>query len=354
MSNFVAVILAAGKSTRMKSAVPKPLHNLCGKPVTRHVIDACLAAGARKVVVVVGHEAGRVKEGLGQDVSYALQREQLGTGHACAQAKRVVGKDAEYVLVVPGDTPAIRPDTLRNLCDRHVSSAAVATVLTAVLPDGGSYGRVVRRTDGSVERIVEARDASPKILEIGEINTSVYCFDAEALFKKLRLVKPENDQEEYYLTDVIELLVTDGRAVSALPVEDPREVLGINTRVELAESAKYLCRQKMEDLMLAGVTIIDPESTWVDVTASIGSDTIVHPFTVVEGETIIGDRCAVGPFAHIVSSTLEDGSAACFCRVVRRTVEAGGRVGPFENMDGESLSAWFAGMRARSRTDGKH
>jgi len=352
MEGFAAVILAAGKSTRMKSDLPKPLHNLCGKPVTRHVIDACHAAGLDDVIVVIGHESARVKARLGEDVSYVVQRQQLGTGHACAQAKKALGETLKHVVVLPGDAPLIRPETLKMLCDRHISSGSSATILSAILSDAGHYGRIVRKADGDVEKIVEAKDASPEILAIREINTSVYVFDADLLFKKLKLLKPRNIQAEYYLTDVIQLMVKDGKTAQAVVCEDATEALGINNRIELAELADALRRRKLSEMMLSGVTVAHPNSTWVDVTVTVGADSVIQPFTIIEGGTSIGERCGIGPFAHIADSTLGDDVVATFCRVVGRVVSDSATIGPFENVDGESLSRWFTGMNVRSKKDG--
>lgn len=302
--DLAAVILAAGKSTRMKSAYPKAIHSICGKPMARHIIDACRASGANEVAVVVGHEADAVKTALGDDVTYALQSEQLGTGHAASVGLDVLSDTAKTVLVLAGDAPLITPDTLRSLVDTHNSENNVATLLAAILPDAANYGRIVRGADGSVKRIVEAKDASPEELAIREINPSLYVFNADALMAKLKLLKPDNAQGEYYLTDVIGLMVNEGSRVGAVAVQNPDEVIGINNRAELAVAMQLMRSRILNELMSSGVTIIDPANTYIDVDVEIGQDTTILPCTIIERGCKIGSDCRIGPFVWITNSRL--------------------------------------------------
>ena len=302
-----AVIMAAGKSTRMKSAIPKAAHLICGKPVTRHIIDACREAGVEDVIVVVGYEAEMVKSALGDDVCYALQAQQLGTGHACVQAIPYLAQDVSRVLVLPGDSPLLTPATIKRLLQFHAEQNCAAAMLTAVLDDPGNYGRIVRDAYGRVCEIVEAKDATPEQIAIREINPSVYCFARADLEENLGRISSNNSQGEYYLTDVIGFLVSSGRGVGALPVEDPLETLGINNRVELADAGSIMRSRILRELMLGGVTIVDPATTHIDAGVSIGADTIVHPFTLVELGSVIGSRCEIGPFAHLRGVTIPDG-----------------------------------------------
>lgn len=303
-----AVIMAAGKSTRMKSAMPKGAHMICGKAMTRHVVDACFAAGVSDVVLVVGHEAEKVKAAVGSDVSYAMQTEQLGTGHACLQAMPSVAVEVTDVVVLPGDAPLITPETLQELIETHSNNGSAATLLTAVLDDAGAYGRVVRSADGSVKGIVEAKDADAQTLKVREINASMYCFDRKLLDEKLALLRTDNAQGEYYLTDVISMLAQDGKPVGAVIAENAGDVMGINNRVELAAASSEMRSRILNKFMLDGVTIVDPVTTYIDCDAEIGRDTVIHPCTFIERGSKIGAGCEVGPMARLRGITLADGT----------------------------------------------
>jgi bifunctional UDP-N-acetylglucosamine pyrophosphorylase/glucosamine-1-phosphate N-acetyltransferase len=305
---FAAVVMAAGKSTRMKSALPKAAHPICGKPMTRCVVDACREAGVETVIIVVGHEAGKVKSALGDDLTYVLQSEQLGTGHACREAMPRVPDDVASVLVLPGDTPLITAKALRSLIDAHTQQRNAATLLTAVLEDASHYGRVVRDPSGAVLRVVEAKDADPGALAIREINTSIYCFARSELADGISRLSNDNAQGEYYLTDVVEMLASSGRRVGAVVAENPADTLGINNRIELAEAAAIMRKRILDRLMLSGVTIVDPATTYIDVGVEIGPDTVIHPCTVIERGSRIGTNCEVGPFARLSGVTIADGT----------------------------------------------
>ncbi len=305
---FAAVIMAAGKSTRMKSALPKAAHLICGKPMTRHVVDACLEAGIADVVVVVGHEAEKVKSALGSDVVYAYQTEQRGTGHACMQAVPHLAGEVSDVVVLPGDTPPITAAVLSRLVTEHSSEGNAATLLTAVLDDASHYGRVIRDAAGAVLRVVEAKDADPATLDIMEINTSIYCFRKDALARTLALLKTDNAQGEYYLTDVIGLFNASGERVGAVIADNSADTLGINNRVELATAAAIKRQRILTALMLSGVTIVDPATTYIDCDVEIGRDCVVHPCTIIERGSRIGENCEVGPFARLKSVKMADGT----------------------------------------------
>lgn len=300
---LAAVIMAAGKSTRMKSALPKAAHLICGKPITRHVIDACLAAGIESIVVIVGHEAEKVRAALGEDVSYAYQTEQLGTGHACLQAIPHIPEDVATVVVLPGDAPLITSDALKGLIEAHASEGNAATLLTAELEDAAHYGRVVRDESGAVLRICEAKDADEATLAIREINTSIYCFDREMLAEKLALLKTDNAQGEYYLTDVIGLLNEAKNRVGAVVADNAADTLGINNRIELAEAAAIMRKRILDKLMLSGVTIVDPATTYIDCDVEIGRDSIIHPCTVIERGSRISENMEIGPFARVAGES---------------------------------------------------
>ena len=238
------LILAAGAGTRMKSDLAKVLHSLCGRCLAEHVVDAAQRAGIQKPMVVIGHQAEQVRQALsGRDVEFVLQAEQKGTGHAVMRAEPLIRGFAGDLLVLYGDVPLIRPQTIGSLIAKHQSEGNACTMLTAVIEDPGRYGRVIRDGQGLVSKIVEARDATPAELEVREINPAIYCFDCRAMLEGLRQVRPDNDQKEYYLTDVIGIMKGRGQAVAAVVAGDSREVLGINTQEELRECEAYLDQQ---------------------------------------------------------------------------------------------------------------
>ncbi len=328
-----ALILAAGKSTRMKSRRPKALHPLLGKPLLRWAVEAAAGAGAGRTILVVGHQAERVQEAMGEEVEYVLQAEQKGTGHAVQMAEALLGDWTGPLLVLPGDAPLLSASLLESLIAHHTQANAAATLLTAVLEDAGSYGRIVRDPDTHrVQAIVEARDATPAQREIGEISTSVYVFQPPALFAALRKITPQNAQGEYYLTDVVALLASEGQSVEALISPDPDVVRGVNTRPELTELRQVLQARVHYALGLAGVTIVDPLTTYIDATVQIGQDTTVHPFSVLSGVTDIGEDCEIGPGAHLSDAKLGNGVSVRDSHVVASEVGDGCRIGPFANL----------------------
>ena len=328
-----ALILAAGKSTRMKSRRPKALHALLGKPLLRWAVEAAAGAGAGRTVLVVGHQAEMVQEAMGDEVEYVLQAEQKGTGHAVQMAEALLGDWAGPLLVLPGDAPLLSASLSESLVAHHVQANAAATLLTAVLEDAGSYGRIVRDPEtGQVQAIVEARDATAVQREIGEISTSVYVFQPPALFAALRKITPQNAQGEYYLTDVVALLASEGQSVEALISPDPDVVRGVNTRPELTELRQVLQARVHHALGLAGVTIVDPLTTHIDATVQIGQDTIVHPFSVLSGVTDIGEDCEFGPGSHLSDAKLGNSVSVRDSHVVASEVGDGCRIGPFANL----------------------
>jgi bifunctional UDP-N-acetylglucosamine pyrophosphorylase/glucosamine-1-phosphate N-acetyltransferase len=319
---FATVVLAAGEGTRMKSRLPKVLHPAAGVPMLHRVFAALKAAGAARQAVVVGHGAELVQASLPMGVSAVLQPKRLGTGHAVRCAEEALKGFRGTVLVAAGDSPLLTAATLKELIRRHHAARAAATVLTAVLPDGGAYGRIVRGTDGRLEAIVEAKDATPAQRGIREVNSGLYCFEAGPLWKALRAVKPSNAQGEYYLTDVIALLLKAGHHAAAWACPDPDEVRGVNNREELAWASARLRRRKLSALMAEGVTVTDPDNTFIDDTVKVGRDSVIEPYTFLQGATVVGEGCVVGPFSRVLDSRLEGGS------VVLQSVVEGSVVGP--------------------------
>ena len=332
MQEMVAVILAAGKGTRMKSALPKVLHAVGGRPMLRHVMTAAEQAGAKRTIVVVGFGGDQVQAKIGAAAEYVLQAEQLGTGHAMMQVQPVLAGFSGTILLLCGDTPLLTDKTLLALVAAHQQSGAAATVLTAMPADATGYGRILRNESGQVLGIVEQKDATPEQKKIGEINTGIYCFEAAPLFAALAGLTCNNAQKEYYLTDVLAILAQAGQQVGAVEVADFQETLGINSRLQLAEAEKILRQRKLVELMDSGVTVMDPASTFVDATVSVGEDTVLYPFTWLEGETTIGRDCRIGPNSRIADSQLGDAVTLHFSYAHECKIAEGVTVGPYVHL----------------------
>lgn len=295
MSDLVTVILAAGKGTRMKSKLPKVLHKAGGKSMVQHVIDAAKAAGAKRNIVVTGFGGNAVRAAIGGQAEFVEQKEQLGTGHAVMQTADLLQNETGTVMVLCGDTPLLTSGLLKKLYDAHVGAKAKATVLTAIMPDATGYGRIIRTAEGAVQKIVEHKDATEEERQVHEVNSGIYCFDAQALFASLKNVTNDNAQGEYYLPDVLEILQKQGEKIWAVAADDYESTLGINSRQQLAGAEKILRRRKNEQLMADGVTLMDPDTTYVDADVKVGRDTVIYPMTWLEGDTEIGEACEIGP-----------------------------------------------------------
>lgn len=308
MAEPAAVILAAGKGTRMKSERAKVLHEVAGRPMLAHVVDAVSAAGVSALHVVVGYQADEIAARFqGLATVWVQQTERRGTGHALLMADPHLGESHRPILVLCGDAPLVRPATLRALLETHHRAGAAATVLTCEVKDPTGYGRIVRDARGEVAAIVEHGDATEAQREIREINSGIYCFQSPAVFAALRSLRPENRQGEYYLTDVIPMFLGKGLRVASVKAADPDEVLGINTRQELAVATRVLVRRELARHMDAGVTIVDPHATYIEPGVTIGADTVILPYTVIHRDVVIGRNCEVGPFAHLrPGARLED------------------------------------------------
>ncbi|MEY9979791.1 bifunctional UDP-N-acetylglucosamine diphosphorylase/glucosamine-1-phosphate N-acetyltransferase GlmU [Lysinibacillus sp. RC79] len=332
MSNIFAVILAAGQGTRMKSKLYKVLHPVCGKPMVQHVVDHIQTLDVNRIVTVVGHGAENVKQQLGDKSEYVLQAEQLGTAHAVQQAEAILASEEGTTLVVCGDTPLIRPETMQALFEHHQAKNAKATILTAIAENPTGYGRILRGDNGQVEQIVEQKDASAEQQLVKEINTGTYCFDNKALFETLKLVKNDNAQGEYYLPDVIEILQKQGDVVEAYVTEDFEETLGVNDRVALSQAETLMRTRINEKHMRNGVTIINPEATYISVDAMIGRDTVIQPGSMIEGTTVIGEDCIIGPNTQIIDSRIGDRTTVHSSVVRESAVAEDTAIGPFANI----------------------
>src|SRR5919109_342522 len=328
MQGLTTVILAAGEGKRMRSRQPKVLHELCGRPLITYPLRLARTLSDR-IVLVVGPDAEGIATICGDGVAIVEQRERLGTGHAVLQARPECQSATGPILVLPGDMPLLSVETVERLVGHHTATGAAATILTAVVERPHGYGRVLRQ-GGRVKRIVEDRDATDDEKRVGEINTSVYCFDGRRFWSALERVKPENDQGEYYLTDVIGLLAKAGGRIEALAVGDPDEALGVNDRKQLAALAGIQRRRILDRHMLAGVTILDPATTYIDDTVTIGADTVIYPHVIIEVASEIGGDCVIGAGCHIRATQIgERVQLKPYCVMTESVVEDEAVLGPF-------------------------
>ncbi|MGY3778697.1 bifunctional UDP-N-acetylglucosamine diphosphorylase/glucosamine-1-phosphate N-acetyltransferase GlmU [Isobaculum melis] len=337
MSNRYAVILAAGQGSRMKSKLYKVLHPVAGKPMVEHVVDQIEKIQPTEIVTIVGHGAEQVKAHLGSRSSYATQTEQLGTGHAVLQAKDLLANKEGITLVVCGDTPLLTADTLNNLVEYHQEKGAQATILTAFAEDPTGYGRVIRNELGIVEKIVEQKDATKEEARVQEINTGTYCFDNKMLFEALAQVGNNNAQGEYYLPDVIEILKAKAQIVAAYRMKDFEEALGVNDRIALAEAAKLMRLRINHEHMKNGVTLIDPETTYIDRDVKIGSDTVIEAGVVLKGKTEIGADCLIGAHSEIIESKIADNAQVVSSNIEHSTVAEAATIGPYSHLRPNSV-----------------
>lgn len=324
-----AIVLAAGQGKRMKSKLYKVLHPVGGKPMVVHVLDMLDKLRTDRTAVIIGHGAEAVQTALAGRAEFILQEQQLGTGHAVMQARDSFAQEEGLTLILYGDTPLIKRETLERMIEFHREQDCAATVLTAIMADPGGYGRVIRGELDIIDRIVEQKDCSPEEAAIKEINTGMYCVDNRKLFAALAQVTNNNAQQEYYLTDVIGILRSQGEKVAAYCTDDPSEAIGVNDRIALAEAEQLLRERINRGHMLNGVTIIDPASTYIDADVSIGSDCVICPGTLLRGSTSIGTDCVIGPNTEIEDSVIGDGVAIRHSVVKEAVIGSEATVGPF-------------------------
>ncbi len=338
MPSLHILILAAGKGTRMKSALPKVLHPLAGAPIIDYVLATAAALSPASRTIVVGHLAESMREALAAhgDLRFVVQEPQLGTAHAVAQAAPLLEGATGTLLLLYGDVPRLSVQTVRALLDEHERAGNAATVLTAVVPDPSGYGRIIR-DPGGIARIVEHRDATPDERAVREINSGIYAFELEPLFTALSRIATDNDQGEYYLTDLVAIYRREGKRVGAVVAERPDEILGINGRGELAAMAKRIWRERAEALMASGVTLEDPDTVYVDAGVVVGRDTTIRPGVILEGRTTIGANCVIHPGVHIEDSTLEDNVVVFDYSVITGAqIAEHAEVGPFARLRPEA------------------
>lgn len=328
MKSTKTVILAAGHGTRMVSEKPKVLHEVGGKAMLNYVISASEAAGADDIAVIVGYKADIVKAALPKNLTAIEQKEQLGTGHAVLQALPFFENFNGNVLVLVGDAPLVRKETLEELVKAHEDGGFSATVLTAVFDDPTGYGRIVKKGDELI-KIVEHKDATEEERNIKEINSGMYCFDAQALKAALQAINSDNVQGEYYLTDTIEILRGMGKKVGSYPTPDVDDIAAVNSKVQLAEIGKIMRRRINTSLMEAGAIIIDPENTYLSAETKVGKDTVVYPGVITEGRVVIAENCIIGHNSRIVNSTIADGVDIQISTILDSFVDENTHVGPY-------------------------
>ncbi len=330
--------MAAGLGTRMKSNRAKVLHELGGSPLIAHVVRAAQALDPSAILVIVGHQAEEVKQAVlaeaPENARFVVQAQQRGTGDAVESARSELENSDSLVLLLSGDVPMIRAETLQKLVEQHTNSGSACTILSVRLENPTGYGRIIRDDHDAFQKIVEHRDATKEQRQVREINSGIYCFDAKELFRALRKIEPANDQGEYYLTDVAEIILDDGGRVSVYLHGDTREVSGINTRAELAEFENLIRRSAIRRLMIeSGVTFIDPSHAYISAEAQIGRDTIIHPNVTIEGKSIIGENCVIRSGARITNSRLGDHVVVKdYSIIVDSQLESNCAVGPFAHL----------------------
>ncbi|AKP67084.1 bifunctional UDP-N-acetylglucosamine diphosphorylase/glucosamine-1-phosphate N-acetyltransferase GlmU [Companilactobacillus ginsenosidimutans] len=328
MSNRYVIILAAGMGTRMKSKLYKVLQPVAGKAMVDHVVTQVEKIHPDLIETVIGNGAEKVKDLLGDRTCYALQEEQLGTAHAVLQAEKDLGDKDGMTLIVSGDTPLFTADTFQKLFDYHEKQNAAVSILTAHAQDPFGYGRIIRDQKGNVSKVVEQKDASEEEKAIQEINTGVYCFDNKMLFENLHSVNNDNAQGEYYLPDVVSILKSQGEKIVAYQMSDLSESLGVNDRVALSQAEKLMRKRINEQHMRDGVTIVDPENTYIDVDVEIGNDTTIEPNVKIFGKTKIGSDCLIGLGSRIQDSIVEDGVTIISSTLEEAIMHTGSNIGP--------------------------
>lgn len=332
------LVMAAGLGTRMKSNRAKVLHELAGRPLITHVVRTAQLLEPRTILVVVGHQAEEVEQAVlaevGELASFAIQATQRGTGDAVESARNHFEDSDSLLLVLSGDVPLIRAETLRNLIEQHCAAGAACTILSVRLENPTGYGRIIRDEQGAFQRIVEQKDATDDQRKVREINSGIYCFESSELFAALRRVEPKNQQGEYYLTDVAEIILNGGGKVEVFVHTDSREVSGINTRAELAEFENLLRRNAIRRLMQeSGVTFIDPSHAYISPDAQIGRDTVIHPDVTIDGTSVIGERCVIRSGARITNSQLGDNVVVKdHSVIVDSEIASNCSVGPFAHL----------------------
>ncbi|MGE5474269.1 MAG: bifunctional UDP-N-acetylglucosamine diphosphorylase/glucosamine-1-phosphate N-acetyltransferase GlmU [Ignavibacteriales bacterium] len=329
MTDFMAVILAAGEGKRMKTKHSKVTHKILGKALIEWVYDAAKAAGIDKNIIVIGHKAEEVKACMGNKADYAVQEQQLGTGHAVMQALPLIESKKGNTIIMCGDMPLINSKTIKEAVENHLKAKSAGTIITADFDNPTGYGRIVKDKSGKVIKIIEEKDASPDERAIKEINSGLYCFDTALLIDAVGKIKNDNKQKEYYLTDVIEILIKDGKKVDTYKIANNFEIMGINDRSQLSQAECIMRKEVLENYMKSGVTIMSPDTITIQPQAQIGIDTVIYPGTIIEGDTKIGEGCIIGPNSRLVDSVVEDGAEVQYSVILSSSIGKESHIGPF-------------------------
>jgi len=356
--NIACIILAAGKGERMKSENPKVLHTICGRPMLSYVLDLVKGLKFNRVVAVIGHKHQEVRKLFKPDIKVVIQKKMLGTADAVKQALPLLSNFKGTVLVLYADNPLLKKESIKKLLDYHIKNNPDATLLTATIEKPAGYGRILRDEYSSICSIVEEKDADDFQKEIKEINTGIMVFNKQRLQEALKHVRANNRKKEYYLTDIIGILYKKGGLIDNVRTSDINEALGINSRLDLAKANKILQRKINEDLMKSGVTIIEPDATFINYGAKIGRDTTIYPFTVIENNVTIGNCCSIGPFVHLREGTRlkSDVLVGNFVETVRSTIASktlikhfcylgDSRIGKLVNIGAGTVTANFDGLK---------
>jgi bifunctional UDP-N-acetylglucosamine pyrophosphorylase/glucosamine-1-phosphate N-acetyltransferase len=327
---FKTLVLAAGKGTRMKSDLPKVIHKVNGMPMIEKILKTLKNIGSEENILILGHKKEEVLAVVGE-VPYVIQGEQLGTGHAIMQGKDKLKDYDGDIMVLCGDTPLLREETLQNLYEHHKNSGASTTILTSIYENPFGYGRIVKE-NGTVKAIVEEKEADEKTKKIKEVNAGVYCFNAKELFNALSKVNNNNEKGEYYLTDVIGIQSAENKKIESFILADDREILGVNSKVELAEASEILRARKNRELMEQGVILLDPKNTYIEETIKIGRDTVIYPGVILQGQTEIGENCEIIGNTRIIDCHIRDNVRIESSVLEESTIENNVTIGPFAHL----------------------
>ena len=356
MAERVAIILAAGVSSRMTTQLPKVLHEVCGRPMLAYVLDACREVGVDRIYIIVGFGSEQVKEQFARDndIVWIQQDEQLGTAHAVLCCKKQLEDFDGETMVLCGDGPLVRAETLKTLIEKHQKEQAAAILATAVLDEPSGYGRIIRDVYGNIQGIIEDSSCTPEQSAIKEVNPSYYLFHNKILFEAVERVKPDNVKKEYYLTDAVSNIIATGHKVVSVTAVRPEEAMGVNSRAQLSVASKIMQKRIQQKLMDQGVTIVDPQNTWIDARAQIGLDTIIEPFTYIHGEVRIGISCRIGPFAYLREGTVleDDVVLGVYTEIKNSTLAEGVRARHHRYIGDGSITANFNGRNVNQTSIG--
>jgi len=337
MGDTAVIIMAAGKGKRMKSNLPKVLHNLAGKPILNYVLDTVNQLETKRRILIVGYKSDKIRKLIGDKIEYVEQREQLGTAHAVLQTKKLLFGFKGDVLILSGDVPFLTVKTLKKLLKYHQANNYCCTLVSTIFKNPKGYGRIIRDKNGEIKGIIEEVDLSPEKRKITEINSGIYCFNKERLFQTLEKITTDNKQGEYYLTDTVKILLKEELTVGNIIIKDSSEILGINSRLDLTDASQKVYQKTLQDLMLQGVTIVDPNSTFIERGVKIGQDSIIYPFTIIEKDTKIKSSCLIGPYSHLINADIGKGVRVWASIIESSTVKEGANIGPYAHLRPETV-----------------